>query len=157
MTPSFVGRIQTRIFLILVIGIPWTLIITPFLPGSRAASELGLFEFAKKVYPVTFTALAVVLVLGCVLWEPLYHALQQLRWERDWPTMFFLLLLVPEAALAWFVLRVIEPSGALYTTFATFALHIASAWVLMWLFVLGPIRVIFPRYRFRGGRIVGRW
>ncbi len=157
MTPTFWGRIQARIFLVLVIGVPWTLIITPFLPASSTGSELGRFEFAKKVCPVTFTALAVVLVLGCVLWEPVYHALQQVRWERDWPTMFFLLLLVPEAALAWFALRALEPSGAENTTFGTFAVHIATAWVLMWLFVVGPIRVIFPRFRFRGGRIFGGW
>ncbi len=157
MTPTLSGRLQTRIFLVLVIGVPWTLIITPFLPGSAAASELGLFEFAKKVYPVTFTALGVVLVLGFVLWEPVYHMLQQLRWERDWPSMFFLLLLIPEAALAWFVLRALEPKGAGNTTFATFAVHISTAWVLMWLFIQGPIRVILPRYRFRGGRIFGGW
>lgn len=157
MTPTLSGRIQTRIFLVLVIGVPWTLIITPFLPASGAGSELGRFEFAKKVYPVTFIALGVVLVLGCVLWEPVYHALQQLRWERDWPTMFFLLLLVPEAALAWFVLEALEPRGGENTTFATFAVHIASTWLLMWLFVVGPIRVILPRFRFRGGRIFGGW
>jgi len=157
MTPTLVGRIQTRIFLILVIGVPWTLIITPFLPRSGGASGLGAFDFAKEVYPVTFTALAIVLALGCVLWEPIYHALQQLRWERDWPSMFFLLLLIPEAALAWFVLRAIKPTGAEFTSFATFAVHIGTAWVLMWLFVVGPIRVIFPRYRFRGGRIGGGW
>ena len=31
MTPTLSGRIQTRILMALFIGVPWTLIITPFL------------------------------------------------------------------------------------------------------------------------------
>ena len=118
---------------------------------------MGLVDFAREVYPVTFAALAVVMVLGCVLWEPIYHALQQLRWERDWPSMFVLLQLIPEAILAWVVLDTLGPPGAENTTRATFAVHVATTWVLTWLFVQGPIRVVLPRYRFRGGRIVGGW
>ena len=39
MIPTLSGRIQTRIWLILFIGIPWTLIITPFLPNNRDLIE----------------------------------------------------------------------------------------------------------------------
>jgi hypothetical protein len=155
MTPTLVGRIQTRIFLALVIGIPWTLIVTPFLPGNRSGFTMG--EVATNLYPVTFTALAVIVVVGCVLWELIYHGLQQYRWERDWPIMFFLLLVIPEAILAWFVLRAIGPESEGIATGATFVVHIVSTWVLMWLFVIGPIRIFLIRYRFRGGRILGGW
>lgn len=155
MTPTLVGRIQTRIFLILVIGVPWTLIVTPVLPAKRFG--LGFSDAARELYPVTFTALAIVLVLGVVVWEPIYHMLQQLRWERDWPSLFALLVLVPEAIVAWFVLRQIAPDSAVGATKFTFAVHIATTWVLMWLFVIGPIRIFMIRYRFRGGRVIGKW
>ena len=148
MTPTLFGRIQTRIFLILVVGVPWTLLITPLLParGNPSATDL---------YPVTFAALAVVLLLGVVVWEPIYHGLQQFRWERDWPTSFALHTCVNEAYVAYHILARVGPDSLVYATKATYVIHIVSTWVIMWLFVIGPIRVIFPRYRFRGGRILG--
>lgn len=150
MTPTFVGRIQTRIFLIIVIGVPWTLIISPFLPGVPDGAELS------EVYKATLTALAVVLVIGVVIWEPIYHWLQQYRWEKDWPTLFALIVVVNEAIVAYPVLNAVGPlPGDADVPVSTFTTHILTTWVLMWLFVIGPIRVIFPRYRFRGGRVLG--
>jgi len=149
MTPTLVGRIQTRIFLILVIGVPWTLIVSKFLPKTNGA-PLG------TLYKATFSTLAVVLVLGVVVWEPIYHALQQYRWERDWPSVFALVTVVNEGILAYFVtnaIGVLPGDGDLPV--ATFSTHILTTWVLMWLFVIGPIRVLIPRYRYRGGRILG--
>ena len=35
MTPTHLGRLQTRIFLVLFVGLPWTLLVSPFLPGPR--------------------------------------------------------------------------------------------------------------------------
>jgi len=105
MTPTLSGRIQTRIFLALVIGVPWTLLVTPFLRQPRR-------PFARRgrqcALPLTFLALGLMVAIGCVLWEPLYQALQQYRWERDWPVMFALLVVIPEAILLWFVLQAID-------------------------------------------------
>lgn len=149
MTPTFWGRIQTRIFLMLIIGVPWTLIVSLFLPRTLSLP-------VGTVYRATFTALAVVLVLGVVVWEPVYHGLQQYRWERDWPSMFALVTVVNEGVVAYFVTNAIGalPDDADIPV-STFVTHILSTWVLMWLFVIGPIRVILPRYRYRGGRILG--
>jgi hypothetical protein len=149
MTPTMIGRIQTRIFLVLVIGVPWTLIVSNFLPNTDGAS-------LSTVYRATFTALAVVLVVGLVVWEPIYQALQQYRWERDWPSVFALVTVVNEGIVAYFITKAIGPlPGDADIPVSTFIVHILTTWVLMWLFVVGPIRVIFPRYRFRGGRILG--
>ncbi len=152
MIPTFNGRIQTRILLVLLIGVPWTLIITPFLPGNRGG--LGLGKIAGELYPATFTALAIILVVGVVLWEPIYYVLQLCRWEKDWPVMFFMLELIPEAVLAWYIFKEIGPDTAGIATKSTYITHVCSTWVLMFLFVLGPIKVLFIRWRFNGGRIV---
>lgn len=151
MIPTFNGRIQTRIFLVLFIAIPWTLIVTPFLPGNRG--EVGFTSAAGELYPAVFTALAIVLVLGVLLWEPIFYVLQLCRWEKDWPAMFFLLQLIPEAILAWFIFRELAPDTAGIATGWTFTTHVVTSWVVMWLFVLGPIKVLFIRWRFNGGRI----
>ncbi len=148
MIPTLSGRIQTRIFLILFIGIPWTLIITPVLPHSPGAS-------LSSTYKATFSALAIVLVVGVFFWEMLYHFLQQYRWEKDWPVMFTFFEVINEAWLAYFLFD--KLNIAKHTDFAatnsTFWIHVISTWMIMWLFVLGPIKIFFIRWRFNGGRI----
>ena len=151
MIPTLNGRIQTRIFLILFVGIPWTLIITPFLPNNRDITGGSLID----TYKSTFSVLGIVLVLAVFGWELLYHFLQQFRWEKDWPVMFSLLLVVPEALVAKVVFNALD-IGAKFNataTTATFWWHIVTTWMVMWLFVLGPIKVFFIRWRFNGGRI----
>jgi len=156
MTPTLSGRIQSRIFLALLIGVPWTILLTPFLPGIRIDGE-GFVGFGPGMYPVTFTALGLMIVLGAVVWDPLYHGLQQFRWERDWPSMFALLTVINEAVLLWFVLSAVGVDGGGRAQMSTFVVHIATTWLLMWLFAVGPIRVLLLRYRFSGGRILRRW
>ena len=140
MLPTLRGRIQTRLFLLIFIGVPWTLIITPFLP---IPGDLSLGE----MYRVTFTSLLLVAVLGTILWEPLYHLLQQFRWELDWPILFALLVAIPESILIYFIHPDDPPAGA-------FFLHFYMTWFLMWLFAIGPIKVVLIRWRYRGGSIL---
>ena len=151
MIPTLNGRIQTRIFLILFVGIPWTLIITPFLPNNRDVTGGSLLD----TYKTTFSVLGIVLVLGVFGWELIYHFLQQFRWEKDWPVMFTLLLVVPEALVAKVVFNALDIGEKFNATAtnATFWWHIVTTWIVMWLFVLGPIKVFFIRWRFNGGRI----
>ncbi len=152
MIPTLNGRIQTRIWLILFVGIPWTLIITPFLPNNRnLISGSSLLD----TYKTTLCVLGIVLVLAVFGWELLYHFLQQFRWEKDWPVMFSLFLVVPEAIAAKIVFDALDVGQEFNgtATDATFWWHIVTTWMVMWLFVLGPIKVFFIRWRFNGGRI----
>ena len=154
MIPTLNGRIQTRIFLLLFVGIPWTLIITPFLPNVR--DQIGDDASLLDAYKTTFSVLGVVLVLAVFGWELLYHFLQQFRWEKDWPVMFTFFLVIPEAVVAHVVFKALDldtkfPLGGL--TDSAFWWHIVTTWMVMWLFVLGPIKVLFIRWRFSGGRI----
>lgn len=151
MIPTLSGRIQTRIWLILFVGIPWTLIITPLLPNQRDLTDGSLFD----TYKTTFTVLGIVLALGVLFWEWIYHLLQQFRWEKDWPVMFTFFEVINEAIVAFVVFKAFDfdtKFGATATN-ATFWWHVVSTWMVMWLFVLGPIKVLFIRWRFRGGRI----
>ena len=152
MIPTLSGRIQTRIWLILFVGIPWTLIITPFLPNNRdkiPGSSL------LDTYKTTFTVLGVVLIIGVFFWELIYHFLQQFRWEKDWPVMFTFFEVINEAIVAFIVFKALNLDTKFHgtATNATFWWHVVTTWMVMWLFVLGPIKVVFIRWRFRGGRI----
>ncbi len=144
MTPVWFGRIQTRLFLLAVIGGLWTLLIGPALPGGGTSSDK---------YQAAFSVLAVVFVLG-IVWETIYHGLQQFRWEKDWPIMFSLLLGLPEGIVAWLVLDAGLVPGDPHITGSAFVTHFATTWILTWLFAIGPMRVPFLRWRFRGGRLI---
>jgi hypothetical protein len=147
MVPTLSGRIQTRIFLLVVIGVPWTLLISLVAPAQPGAS-------VAHVYEATFFVLAEVIVVGCLFWEPLYHLLMQFRWEKDWPIMFILLEGIPEGVLAYVLLRAVGPHPHPGATTATFLVDFIPLWIAVWLAAIGPLRVLFHRWRFRGGQIL---
>jgi hypothetical protein len=154
-TPTVNGRIQTRIFIVAVIGGLWTLIIGPFLPGIPEGAELG------DVYEILAWVLGTVIVLG-IGWELIYHGLQQFRWEKDWPTFFGLITAFNEGIVVWLVLRAGLPPAREEIQFffeerlelSTFLTHFITTWLITFLFVNGPMRVPFIRWRFRGGRLI---
>ena len=122
-------------------------------PAVDAGGHAVPLAARGRRYKVTLTTLGWVALLGVVVWEPVCHLLQQFRWEKDWPAMFLLLQAVPEAVLVRIVLdRTLTTSAPVGV--GTFVLHFATTWLAIFLFVQGPMRVPFLRWRFRGGRIL---
>ncbi|MFD0000383.1 hypothetical protein [Nocardia sp. NPDC127526] len=147
MTPTLNGRIQTRLVILGIIGVLVALVLTPVLPTG----PLSLVQS----YRITLSILLAVVVAG-VAWELLYHFLQQFRWEKDWPTLFGLVTIVNEGLLMWVLVRhttIVLPSY-LRPSLPAFAIHFTVTWLAFWVFVNGPVRVLLPRWRFNGGRIV---
>lgn len=145
MVPTLIGRIQTRIFLLAVVGGLITLIIVPLLPGDAPLGDK---------YRDGFLVLLSVAVVG-VLWELLYHLLMQWRWEKDWPTLFGLAEGIPEGVLIWILLSAGAIPGIVGTVGGVaFLIQFILVWLGVWLVANGPMRVPFIRWRFRGGRIV---
>ncbi|MFD8249126.1 hypothetical protein [Nocardia sp. NPDC059691] len=147
MLPTLNGRIQTRLLALSVIGFVVALLITPFLPTG--SSSIG------QAYRVTLSVLLATVLVG-VLWELLYHLLQQFRWEKDWPTLFGLVTILNEGALIWVLVRyttVVLPEH-LRPSLAAFLIQFVVTWVAFWLIVNGPMRVVFHRWRFQGGRFL---
>jgi hypothetical protein len=143
--PTLNGRIQTRFFLLAVVGGVITAIIIPFLP-------LGSAPLGDK-YRDGFLVLASVAVVG-IAWELLYHFLMQWRWEKDWPTLFGLVEGVPEAVLIWFLLREGDVPGIVGKVGTeAFIIQFVLVWLGVWVAANGPMRVPFIRWRFRGGRL----
>ncbi|HEY0641665.1 MAG TPA: hypothetical protein VGD67_28900 [Pseudonocardiaceae bacterium] len=144
MVPTLFGRIQTRLFLLAVVGGAITALITPILPLDGPMGQR---------YQATFVVLASVAVLG-VAWELLYHLLMQWRWEKDWPTLFGLVTLVPEGILVWVLAdRQILPGLPGPVPGDAFLVHFVLVWLAVWMVANGPMRVPFIRWRFRGGRV----
>jgi hypothetical protein len=164
MTPTLTGRLQTRIFLAITVGVLWTIIITPFLP-EPAGITLGVS------YAMAFGSLVLMAAAGLV-WEFVYHDIQQQRWDKDWPSIFALLTIGNEAVLVWLLDHLFPVmsgpmagmGGAAAVLSGTlglaspylpgFTLHIGTTWLAIWLFSQGPMRVVCVRWRFEGGQIV---
>jgi hypothetical protein len=145
MVPTLNGRIQTRLFLLAVVGGLITLVITPVLPGNAPLGDK---------YRDAYIVLASVAVLG-IGWECLYHLLMQWRWEKDWPTLFGLVEGIPEGLLIWILLRFGAIPGIVgHVSGAAFLIQFILVWLGVWLAANGPMRVPFIRWRFQGGRLV---
>jgi hypothetical protein len=138
------GRLQTRIFILLTVGALLTLVVTPLLPMEGDLTEK---------YRATFLILVATTVLG-LGWECVYHGLQQFRWEKDWPIMFGLLNGINEGLLIWLLLSWDAIPGVPPVGLGAFLIDFAVVWIGTWLWVNGPMRVPFIRWRFRGGRLL---
>lgn len=144
MLPTLNGRIQTRIFALVVFGGIWTLILTPLLPDG---APIG------TSYGATFTVLIIITVLG-VLWEFVYHGIQQFRWEKDWPTLFGLVTILNEGALVWTLVATGAWFWEVEVSFGIFFFDLLTTWLIVWVMVNGPMRVPFIRWRFHGGELI---
>ncbi|MGN9841725.1 hypothetical protein ACTMTI_26725 [Nonomuraea sp. H19] len=139
MIPTLAGRLQTRLFVLATVGAALTALVTLLLPMSFRDAYLVLLAVA---------------VAG-VGWELLYHLLMQFRWDKDWPTMFGLLTIVPEGLLMWVLLEAgLVPGVRGPVSGWAFAVMFGVVWLGQWLFVNGPIRVFFVKWRLRGGRFL---
>jgi hypothetical protein len=145
MIPTLIGRVQTRLVLLAVVGGLVTLVVGLFLPVAAPLPQR---------YRDGFLVLATVAVLG-IGWECLYHLLMQWRWEKDWPTLFGLVTLVPEGLLIWVLLSAGAIPGIAGSVSApAFCLLFLAVWLAVWLVANGPMRVPFIRWRFNGGRLI---
>src|SRR3989344_5374456 len=117
MTPTLSGRLQTRLFLTIVIGVPVALIF-------------------KMV-----TVLLLMLLLG-VVWDFLYARLQYSRWDGDWPAILIFITGVTEGL----VLKYIGTS-VLYIKADSFWLMYGVIFTLMFILQLGVLNIVFPARR----------
>ena len=147
MTLTLAGRWQTRILLFLTVGVLVSLLF------GRIYGDFGTY----------FALLAYMLVLGLAL-DVIYQRLQRRRWNRDWPAYFQLFTGLLEGALLFWLIQWARASG-----FPTgqglpgispslrdgeFVVYYFCLWLSVFLGTQGPLRVLFPRWRFRGGRLL---
>jgi hypothetical protein len=80
----------------------------------------------------------------------------QWRWEKDWPTQFGLLTAINEGIVLWLVLRAgLVPNADPSPPTSTWLTHFLTTWAVIFLFLNGPMKVFFVKWRFQGGRLVG--
>ena len=149
MTPSLSGRIQTRLLLFLVLGLPITLFWSWYLavrPATLAATP--------------FLVILSILIVGLLL-DPIYIQSQRYRWDRDWPfayqlaSMIFefliVLLLIASNILPFLPSSLLAPPNAL----TNIVLHFTSVLVPSFLSLLGFVQIFFLRWKYDAGELTG--
>lgn len=137
MTPSLVGRWHTRFVMLLTLGV--------------AISVVFALIYDDSVF---FFVLGYVLAFGFV-WDVLYIWLQKWRWDRDWPAAFQIINGLVEGVLIFLLIDGLGLPGieAGSVPLELFVLHYGLVWLAIFLWVQGPMRVVAPHWRFRGGRL----
>lgn len=155
MTPTLNGRIQSKLFLLLIIAPLWTLVITLVLVPLVSGSDASMTASYGVVLVNALQVLVWTAVVG-ILWEFLWHALQQRRWEKDWPILYGMLQFIPEGIVIFFIVNPafggLTTAGGVPT--AAFVVHFITTVLVTWAWINGPHRVFFIRWRFEGGRFV---
>jgi hypothetical protein len=147
MTPTLSGRLQSRFVLLLIVGVPLALVLGVVLPRPTPTTTVyGMYE-------VFFAALVLVGVVG-IIWELIYHGLQQFRWEKDWPTIFGLVTGIPEGIIVYLLLDGGVPWDFGDVPISLFLQMFIPVWIAIWLIANGPLQVFFLRWRYQGGRFI---
>ena len=138
MTPTLIGRWQTRLLMFLIVGIPVTVLFS--VPTVAVAGFI--------ILPIV---LVCVVAVGLAL-DVVYDRIQQRRWDHDWPVHLQVWAGVLEFVCAGILLLplwVITAGVALLI----YPFHYLAVWLLSFAILQGPIQIILPRWRFTGGRV----
>jgi len=153
MTPTLWGRWQTRLWLLATIGLFVTLIFAYLYQQSP-----------ETIDQTPFVLLAYILGFGFI-WDIIYNQIQQYRWDRDWPPTFQLGAGILEGLFIWLLvwlwprLQAGSPLPGIRPDlmFGQFVAHYATVWVTTFLASQSLLRIIYPRWRYRGGQWLWRW
>jgi hypothetical protein len=145
MTPTLLGRWQTRILLLFTVGV---IVSFPFSLGIIGGSPGNIF-FWILTYVATFG----------LIWDVFYDQIQKYRWDRDWPAIYQVLAGIWEFI---FILCGIKLFGFLpipipkeeINPWLVFA-HYTVVWAAVFITSQSLMRIVFIRWRFRGGQWLG--
>ena len=145
MTPNLIGRWQTRLYLlgliggIIALGFVWRY--NSFIPyGNR---NRWIPEFV----------VAYLIIFGFV-WDIIYQAITRLQWDYDWPGAYTFIAGILEGTLVFLLIRFVglplipKRSVDLWHFF----LEYAVIWTFTYFWVQFLMRAIFIRWRFRAAR-----
>lgn len=147
MIPTFWGRVQTRLFLFFLVGVPITILVSLWV--------VLFFEDSISAFLTPYLILWTSLVVGIVL-DVFYILIQKLRWDRDWPFAFQFLAGILEGWILFGLLRLglifVAPSDLPWGIFWT---HYSLVFWGSFLIVYGPIKTFSPILRYHGGKFFG--
>ena len=143
MTPTLIGRWQSRIFLLVTIGVLFTL----------------PFAFSGGLQDINFLYFWILFYVGAfgLVWDILYTLLQKFFWDRDWPGILQFFAGIVEGVFLWLMINLVDlPNFSQKPNLGTYILHYSIIWVAVYCASWVVMRLLFPRARFRGGAWIGK-
>ena len=146
MTPTLMGRLQTRLILYIFIALPVTLLYALFL-------DLG--EVGRLSDPFVF--ISAMTLIGFIL-DPFYIQIQRFRWDNDWPFAFQFFFTILEFLVTLGLMSAGALDGFLVSRIDSMvsASHFFLVFIPSFLALLGGLQIFMIRWRFKGGE-VGRF
>jgi hypothetical protein len=144
MTPTLIGRWQSRIFLLATIGVLFTL----------------PFAFSSGFQQINFIYFWILFYVGAfgLLWDILYTFLQKFFWDHDWPGIIQLFAAIAEGIFLGLIINLVSlPFISEKPDLLTYVTHYSVVWVAVYCASWVVMRLLFPRARFRGGAWIGKW
>lgn len=140
MTPTLLGRWQTRILLMETVGLVITLLFCSGFFGNPEGSDY-------------FWLLQYIVVFG-LGWDYLYIQIQNFRWDQDWPAALQWIAALWEGLFIILLSDVAEIKlpGTDAWNLGWFFIHYSFVWIAVFITSQSLMRLIFPRWRFRGGQ-----
>lgn len=142
MTPTLLGRWQTRLLLLATVGV---LISLPFAMGIIGSG-------ANEVY---YWILGYVAIFG-LGWDVVYNQIQKYRWDRDWPAAYQLMAGIWEMIFVYCGVKILGflpiPIPKEELDPLSFLFHYGMVWLGVFIVSQSLMRIVFPRWRFRGGQ-----
>lgn len=158
MLPTLLGRLQTRLLLILFIGLPVTTVYSVWLANRAPANgrTQWIKSFGQVKYDIRPMQILCLLLLLGVLLDLIYIGLQRFRWDRDWPFVFQFFASIGEFALIVVLIRLnvfpFMPARWIGSDdFPYFILHFALVFIPSFVALLGFIQIFMVRWRYNGG------
>ncbi len=145
MIPTLYGRWQTRIFLLATVGV---IVSLPFALGFWGMGASGVYFWV--IFYIGLFGLA---------WDILYDWLQKFFWDRDWPGVLQFFACIVEAVFLVLLVRtdLLPYISSRDFNLQWFVIHYSLVSVIAYLASWVVMRLLFPRWRFRGGVWIGRW
>ena len=149
MTPTLLGRWQSRILLFIFIGLPMTALFTWVV--------FDLIWDGGIRWEVPFIFIGAITVLGLVL-DVVYIQIQRFRWDNDWPFAFqFFFSILEFLAVYGLVeadlLSYVDLPASDGPTIWMASTHFTLVFIPSFLALLGGIQIFFIRWRFKGGEL----
>ncbi|PSB00725.1 hypothetical protein [Merismopedia glauca] len=147
MTPTLFGRWQTRLLLLATVGV---LITLPFFFQIIGPQ----FNRPEQAY-IYFWILGYVAFFG-LIWDVIYHKIQGFRWDSDWPGALQLIAGIWEFVFVvcgtkiFGFLPIPLPKEELPPEWLS--IHYWSVWIAVYIVSQSIMRIIFIRWRFKGGQ-----
>jgi hypothetical protein len=160
MLPTLLGRLQTRLLLILCIGLPVTAVYSVWLanraPVTGPTFPPWIKSFGQVTYDIRPVQILCLLLLVGVSLDVVYQGLQKFRWDRDWPFAFQFFVSIGEfaivLALIGFDVFPFMPARWIGTgEYPYFVLYFALVFIPSFIALLGFIQIFMVRWRYKGG------